>query len=90
MDIIAEYISEKYVLSAYADIDDTLYIQLNTGRIVITYEELLEFLNNNQEHYVTLGWSWTDLIDVYLAYCFISAINNFTDDLYQSDVSLLQ
>ena len=90
MSIIADYISNKYVITAYTDMEDTLYIQLSTGRIVITYEELLEFLDNNQEHYIRSGWTWTDLIDIYIMYCFISALNNLTDSLYQNNNSILQ
>ena len=48
MPVVAEYISDKYVLSAYVDSEDTLYIPFSTGRVIITYEELLEFLNRNK------------------------------------------
>ncbi len=90
MEVVAKYIAEKYVLPASFDEYDTVYIPFDTGRIIITYEELLEFLDNNQAQYIENGWTWTDLIDIYFVYCLTSALNKLTESIYHSNNTILQ
>lgn len=89
MSVVAKYVSDKYVLSAYADSEDTLYIPFGTGRVIITYEELREFLNNNQDHYVESGWVWTDLIDTYIVHCLINTIDGLMNTIYPNSIKTI-
>lgn len=88
MQTVADYIANKYLCKTTVVEDDSVYVIFEAGRLIILYEELLYFIDNNQEFYEYR--SWTDLIDIYLVYCLTTALNEYTGAADHSSNLILQ
>lgn len=87
MQTVADYITNKYLFETIVAEDDSMYVIFEAGRLIILYEELLYFIDNNQEF--CDHRSWTDLIDIYLVHCLTTALNRYTGSAdYNSNLIL--
>lgn len=88
MQTVADYITNKYLFKTTVAEDDSVYVIFEAGRLIILYEELLYFIDNNQEFYDHR--SWTDLIDIYLVHCLTTALNEYTESAGHNSNLILQ
>ena len=88
MQTVADYITNKYWFKTVVTEDDSVYVIFEAGRLIILYEELLYFIDNNQEF--CDHRSWTDLIDIYLVHCLTTVLNEYTESAGHNSNLILQ
>lgn len=88
MQTVADYITNKYLFKTAVAEDDSVYVIFEAGRLIILYEELLYFIDNNQEF--CDHRSWTDLIDIYLVHCLTTVLNEYTESAGHNSNLILQ
>ena len=88
MQTVADYITNKYWFKTVVTEDDSVYVLFEAGRLIILYEELLYFIDNNQEF--CDHRSWTDLIDIYLVHCLTTVLNEYTESAGHNSNLILQ
>ena len=85
---VSKYFQVKYLFDSSYD-TECIYINLNSGRLVIPLEELSEFINNNYEQYNTLEFTVLDLIDIYLVTMVTTALDDLTNSEFQNSSEIL-
>ena len=84
MSEISNYLQLKYLFKVNYD-TEYIYIALTTGRLVIPFEELIEFIDENYEQYEELDFTVFDIVDTYVMTMITSALDNLTDSEFQNN-----
>ena len=90
LDMVLSYLRVKYMFELHHDID-YIYISLKTGRLVIPFVDLAEFIDENFIEYKSRGFTLFDLVDVYIMLMVTDTLDNLTNsEFLNTSETLLQ
>jgi hypothetical protein len=79
----SNYLQTKYLFETYHD-TECLYINLKTGRLVIPFSDLIEFIDNNCAQYESLNFTAFDLIDAYIMTMLTNTLDSLTNSEFKN------